>query len=299
MTTSSLVLTERRAGTLARFGDYLELTKPKIAALVLAVVAVSACAAAPGAVDVLLLFHTLVGTALIAASASALNQWLERETDALMPRTAARPIPAGRLGSLEVLIFAAATGLAGGTWLVLFVNPLTAALALATWFLYVWVYTPLKSRTSWNTAVGAAPGALPVLIGWASAAALDFRAAALFLIVYLWQFPHFMAIAWMYRRQYADAGLQMLPVVDPTGRRTALQAVAGALALVPAGIAAGLLFFSALGWTAGLIAAALFQAVFALRFATRRDRPTARLLLRASLVYLPLVLVLLLVGSLT
>jgi protoheme IX farnesyltransferase len=297
MSLSSLALSERRSGVLARFGDYFELTKPKIAALVLATVAVSACAASPGGLDLLVLLHTVAGTALVAASASALNQWLERETDALMPRTAARPLPSGRLGSAEALVFAAATGLAGSLWLALLVNPLTALLAAATWTLYVWVYTPLKSRTWLNTAVGAAPGALPVLIGWASAAALDARAAVLFGIVYLWQFPHFMAIAWLYRREYAQAGLKMLPVLDESGRRTAFQAVACALALLPAGALAGALFFEHWGWIAGLAAAGAAQAAFAWRFAARRDKPSARRLLRASLVYLPVVLTLLLVGS--
>ena len=215
--------------------DYVELTKPKIAVLVLVTVAVAAFVASWGPPDGWLLLHTLVGTALVAASASALNQWLERDTDALMVRTADRPLPAGRLSGGQVLTFRCRHDRRwASVYLAACVGLLTAALGLLTWAMYVVVYTPLKRRTPANTAVGAVAGALPVLMGWTAVGApLDLRAWSLFLIVFLWQFPHFMAIAWIYRRDYDGAGLKMLSTVDPSGMRAGVQAIMAALVLVP------------------------------------------------------------------
>ncbi len=222
MSTSTLTYADRQPGLLVRVADYAELTKPRIATLVLVTVAVSAFVAGWGPPNPWLLFNTLVGTALVAASASALNQWLERVSDAQMERTADRPLPSGRLGSVEVLAFSTLSIVLGFGYLAIAVNWLTACLGLITWFTYVWIYTPLKRITPANTAVGAVAGALPVLMGWAAVDShLGLKAFTLFLIVFLWQFPHFMAIAWIYRHQYAAAGLQMLPVVDPSGRRAA------------------------------------------------------------------------------
>jgi protoheme IX farnesyltransferase len=283
-----------RAGTLARLSDYLELAKPRISLLVLATVAVAAIVAARGQPDMLRLLHTLLGTALVAAGASACNHVLERRTDALMPRTADRPLAAGRLRVAHVVVLAVASALGGCLWLLLGVGAATAATATACWLLYVCVYTPLKRRTTWNTVVGAVAGALPVWIGWTSQRPLDLHAATLFMVLYLWQFPHFMAIAWMYRDEYRRAGLRMLPVVDPSGCRAARQAVAGAMALVPL----GMLPLLPLPGSAALQALALLlgtaQLVFAIRFFLRLDEPSARALLRASLVYLPLWMALLL-----
>ncbi len=220
MSTQVLAYADRQPGILVRVADYVELTKPRIATLVLVTVAMAAFVAGWGPPNPWLLFDTLLGTALVAASASALNQWLERVSDGQMQRTCDRPLPAGRLGSAEVLAFSAVTIVLGFGYLALAVNWLTAALGLLTWFTYVWIYTPLKRITPANTAVGAVAGALPVLMGWAAVdTALGLKAFTLFLIVFLWQFPHFMAIAWIYRQQYAAAGLRMLPVVDPSGRR--------------------------------------------------------------------------------
>jgi protoheme IX farnesyltransferase len=279
--------------------DYLELTKPRISALVLVTVAVSAFMAHWGPPAPLLLLHTLIGTALVAASASALNQRLERRTDALMDRTADRPLPAGRLSDRQVLWFGGLTIVVGLCYLAIAVSPLTAALGAATWVLYVVVYTPLKTRTPLNTVVGAVAGALPTLMGWtAVGGSLSFalgggglKAATLFLIVYLWQFPHFMAIAWIYRRQYAQAGLKMLTVVDPTGWRAGTQAVAAALALVPVSMVpilqhAGPIYFMAAS------ALGLIYLAAAAVFCRWRDERSARRLLRISLVYLPALLLL-------
>jgi len=300
MSMPSLTLEEGRAVALTSVAaDYLELTKPRIATLVLVTVAVAAMLAGGEVPSGALLTHTLLGTALVAASASALNQWLERVSDARMVRTADRPLPAGRLASWQVLSFGAVTVTLGVGYLALAVNLLTAFLGFLTWLTYVWIYTPLKSRTPANTAVGAVAGALPVLLGWAAVGApLEMKACTLFLIVYLWQFPHFMAIAWLYRRDYAAAGLQMLPVVDPTGWRAGAQAVAAALALLPV----SLLFVwhthfaLILGWLLLMLGAA--QCACAVAFLVRRDETAARRLLRASLVYLPAVLAVLTLGPL-
>jgi protoheme IX farnesyltransferase len=288
MSTSAVALESRRATWVGRLADYVELTKPKIAALVLVTVAVSALVARWGQPDPFVLCHALLGTLLVAASASALNQWIERRRDALMDRTAARPLPAGRLRAGEVLAFGAATLIAGVAYLALAVNVTAAAVGLLTWLLYVALYTPLKSYTWLNTPVGAVAGAMPVLIGWAaSGASLDLRAAALFLVVYLWQFPHFMAIAWIYRRQYDRAGMQMLTVVDPSGRRAAVQAVLAATALLPVSLVPALVAPTAAWYVILALILGVGYLACALAFWARISESTARLLLRASLVYLP------------
>ncbi len=291
---------------LARFADYIALTKPRISAMVLVTVWVAAFMAHWGPPPAWLLLHTLVGTALVAASASALNQRLERRTDSLMDRTADRPLPAGRLADREVFWFGVATIVVGLCYLTLAVNWQTAALGATTWLLYVVLYTPLKLRTPLNTVVGAVAGALPTLMGWTAVAGSfgfgpgggGLRIATLFLIVYLWQFPHFMAIAWIYRRQYAAAGLKMLTVVDPSGRRAGTQAVAAALALVPVSLLpilqhAGPIYFAA-AWGLGLVYLA-----FSIAFSISRDEASARRLLRVSLVYLPTLLILFMLAPLT
>ena len=288
MSTSAVALQSRRATWVGRLADYVELTKPKIAALVLVTVAVSALVARWGQPDPFVLCHALVGTLLVAASASALNQWIERRRDALMDRTAARPLPAGRLRAGEVLVFGAATLIAGVAYLALAVNATAAAVGLLTWLLYVALYTPLKSYTWLNTPVGAVAGAMPVLIGWAaSGASLDLRAAALFLVVYLWQFPHFMAIAWIYRRQYDRAGMQMLTVVDPSGRRAAVQAVLAATALLPVSLVPALVAPTTAWYVLLAFVLGVGYLACAVAFWARISESTSRLLLRASLVYLP------------
>jgi protoheme IX farnesyltransferase len=238
------------------------------------------------------LLWLLVGTALVAASSSVANQILERASDRLMPRTAGRPVAAGRLpvgaawvASAALLAAGVAISVAAAGW------PATLA-SLATWLLYVVAYTPLKRLTPLNTAVGAVAGALPVAIGWLAAdgparfAAGDARAAlaaaALGTVLYLWQFPHFMAIAWLYRRQYAAAGLQMLTVVEPAGLRAAGQAVSAALAMVPASLVLAVPSGSVRLFLAAALAAIVYAGA-ALWFAVRRDDAAARTLLLVSL----------------
>lgn len=296
MSTSTLALERTSRGSnrlLARAADFAELTKPRIAALLLVVVGVSGYVARWGQPDLLLLLHGMLGTLLIAASASAWNQLLEHRSDGLMERTAERPLPAGRLSRRQVAAFAIATVVLGAAQLALLVNWQTAAWGLVTWFVYVFLYTPLKSISVWNTLVGAVAGALPVIIGWSAVGGTinvaDPRGLALFTVLLLWQFPHFMAIAWIYRGQYGRAGLRMLTVVDPSGRLAGLQAVLAALALMPVsfvpalvtgGYGSPLYLVAAFVLGAGQLACA---AVFLLR---RNDR-SARWLLTASLVYLP------------
>jgi len=271
--------------------DYLELAKPKIALLELVTVAAAYYLAGHGAPQVPVLLHALLGTSFVAASASAFNQWLERTSDALMPRTADRPLPAGRLGARDVAWFGSITAVAGVCYLAIAVNQLTACLGLLSWFLYVVVYTPLKRRSSTNTAVGAVAGALPVLMGWtATGRLLDVNAATLFMVVFLWQFPHFMAIAWLYRRDYALAGMKMLTVVDPSGQRAGRQAVLAASALVPVTLVPVLVNFATPVYGVAAITIGVAQLICAARFFRNLDETSARRLLRASLLYLPAIL---------
>jgi heme o synthase len=297
MSTSTLTCDRAEVRSGVRFGDYLELTKPKIALLELVTVAVAGCVARWNSPDAWPLLHALLGTALVAASASAWNQWLERDRDAQMVRTATRPLPAGRLSSRQVLMFGTLTGVAGVAYLLGTVNALTAALAATTWFLYVCVYTPMKGYTPLNTVVGAVAGGLPILMGWAAVGGrMGLASATLFLIVFLWQFPHFMAIAWIYRGQYAEAGMRMLPVVDPTGRRAGRQAVLAALVLVPVSLVPAVVNFAGPVYFAAALALGLGQLACAASFLAARNDRTARVLLRASLVYLPALLAMLIVG---
>jgi protoheme IX farnesyltransferase len=272
--------------------DVAQLVRPKIALMVLATVATAWWLTAGRPADPRPLLWLLVGTALVAASSSVANQILERASDRLMPRTAGRPVAAARLpvgaawvASAALLAAGVAISVAAAGW------PATLA-SLATWLLYVVAYTPLKRLTPLNTAVGAVAGALPVAIGWLAAdgparfAAGDARAAlaaaALGTVLYLWQFPHFMAIAWLYRRQYAAAGLQMLTVVEPAGLRAAGQAVSAALAMVPASLVLAVPSGSVRLFLAAALAAIVYAGA-ALWFAVRRDDAAARTLLLVSL----------------
>jgi heme o synthase len=243
------------------------------------------------AVWLAVLFHTLLGTALVAGGTNALNQVAERDVDALMNRTCGRPLPAGRLTPGTAAVFAWATAVVGLIELAAFVNAPTALLAAATLVSYVFVYTPLKRRTTLATLVGAIPGALPIVGGWAAAGAqLDVRAGALFGLMFLWQIPHFLALAWMYREDYARAGLRMLSVDDGSGGVTFRLAALTAAALLPVSLvpatlamAGGVYFVTALALSGLLVALALDGA--------RAPSPArARRLFLATLAYLPALL---------
>lgn len=293
--TTTPLAVSRRVSLLAIASDYAELCKLRIGALVLVTVGVSGLIATWGQPDIVALGNALMGTLLVAASASTLNQWIERRRDALMPRTADRPLPAGRISERQAVVFAGVTLASGLAWLAATTNVATALLGLATWAIYAWVYTPMKVRTPLNTAVGAVSGALPVLMGWSAAggALFDLRAAALFLTVFLWQFPHFMAIAWLYRRQYARGGMQMATVVDPSGRTAGMQAVLAALALLPVSFVPAVWAPGGSWYLTAAFLLGLAQLVCAVLFFIRLDERSARRLLRASLVYLPALLVIL------
>ncbi|MEZ6086441.1 MAG: protoheme IX farnesyltransferase [Pirellulaceae bacterium] len=209
-----------------------ELTKPRIVMMILITTGMSAIFLAGVDVSVLMLLHLMLGTAAVAGSASVMNQFIERDADARMMRTMSRPLPSGSVSPPAALVFGVAIGLLGTAYLAINVNRLTALVGLATWIGYVMLYTPLKQKTQWNTTVGAIAGALPMMMGFTAAGGelTDPRGWLLVAVLFLWQYPHFMAIAWMYRGQYADAGFKMTPVVEPSGKSAGWQAIAGALA---------------------------------------------------------------------
>ena len=269
--------------------DFLALTKPRLNLLVLLTTVAGLYLAAPDGVAPLTLLHTLIGTALVAGGASALNQVWERDTDGLMRRTRTRPVPDGRLQPADAARFGIILSIAGLAQLAAGVNVLSAVVAAVTLASYVLLYTPLKRRTWLSTLVGAFPGALPPVIGWAAATG-DISAAAvtLFAIVFLWQMPHFLAIAWLYREDYARAGLPLLPVVEPDGRSTGRQAVAYAAALLPVSVAPA---FFGLGGPVYIAAALTLGAVLlglSALFARERSTESARRLFFASIIYLPI-----------
>jgi protoheme IX farnesyltransferase len=278
----------------SRLSDYGQLIKPRISLMVLLTVSVGYFLAGDTAATAGPLWLAWLGIGLTAACSSALNQWWEQDSDARMRRTMDRPIPSGRMSPAEVLAFGCLCGIAGMVILTVCVNGLTAVLTAATSLLYVLVYTPLKSRTLLCTTIGAIPGALPPVLGWVAAGRdLDAGAGALFAILFLWQFPHFLAIAWLYQHDYADAGLKMLPTGQQANRVIGLSAVAYALcllamSLVPTavGLAGPVYGFSAVVLTSVYVAAAV-------RFAWRPERSTARGLLAVSLLHLPLLLLIL------
>jgi protoheme IX farnesyltransferase len=293
-------LTRLGSPTRSRWLDFVELTKPRIGVMVLFTVAIGALLANPASLDLVQLLHALIGTALVASGASALNQWLERHSDAQMRRTENRPLPAGRLTSAEVLWFG--SGLAGiglGYMAILLTHPLAAIVTGVTLVSYVLIYTPLKRKTTLNTLIGAVPGALPPVIGWtAMTGTLDWTALGLFLIVFFWQIPHFLAIAWMYREDYARAGLKMLPVVDCEGAVTARQMLLYALALIPVSLLPVIVHGASLMYAFGALGLGVFFLRSVWGFVTRPSRIQARKVLQASLVYLPCVLGLLLLERL-
>lgn len=270
--------------------EFLELTKPRITVFILMSTAIGfffgARLGQPWTWWQLL--HTLAGTWLIASGTAALNQWYEREGDGLMRRTMGRPIPSGRISARAALWFGVGIAAAGFLQLALAVNLLTGGLALFTLASYLFVYTPLKRRSPISTTIGAIPGAMPPLIGYAAASGhLNYEAGLLFAILFVWQFPHFYAIAWMYREDYARAGIRMLPVVEPDLDSTARRILWFSFALVPLSLAP---VFMAMAGTVYLIGAILLSGlvVYAgLQAATMRTLVEARRVLLASIVYLP------------
>lgn len=272
----------------AALRDYVELTKPRIVFMVALTTVAGFYLGAHGAVDIPLLLHTAIGTAIVVSSANSLNQLMERDADGRMRRTENRPLPAGRMSGYEALAWGMGTMIVGFSYLFVGAGVLTALVAFMAWVGYVFVYTPLKRKTSLSTPVGAVPGALPPVIGWVGARGeLTIEAVTLFLILFLWQLPHFLAIGWMYRDDYARGGFPMLPVIDVDGTQTGRQIVVWGLALVPVsllptviGLTGGLYFVGA------LILGFAFLA-FGIRTAVHKSVDAARALFLASLLYLP------------
>ena len=273
----------------ARVNDFGELAKPRITFLVVLTAAVG-YAVGPGHFDAPVFFALVLGTALLSGGASALNQYREADTDALMDRTRNRPVPAGRMAPADARTFGLV--LCGfGAVLLAAANPLSAALGLAALGIYVLVYTPMKRRSSLCTVVGAVPGALPPLMGWAaSRGTLDAGGWALFAVLFLWQLPHFLAIGWMYRDDYARGGFPMLTVTDRDGSSTGRQMVLYSAALIPATLFAGALCSSGRGYLWSALALGLAFLGCSVRFALTKSRGAARTLFLVSILYLPILL---------
>jgi len=275
----------------SRLADFVSLTKPRLNMLVLITTLAGLYLASPTGVQGALLAHTLIGTALVAGGAAALNQVWERRTDALMRRTRARPLPGGRLKTAEGFWFGALLSVVGLSQLALAVNVTAAAVAGATLISYVLVYTPLKLRTSLATLVGAIPGALPPVIGWSAATGrISLPALVLFGIVFFWQMPHFLAIAWLYKDDYAHAGIPLLPVLEPDGRRTGLQALIYTAGLWPVSLLPAVIGLAGVPYMIVATVLGLLFVWLALRFARDRSMSNARTLFLFSITYLPLLL---------
>jgi len=275
----------------SRAGAYVALTKPDVSLLVLMTTGAGFYMGSRGPVDWLRLAHTVFGTMLIAAGTAALNHYIERDSDRYMRRTAGRPLPSGMLKPNEALLFGVGLAVVGAADLWLAGGALASILGIVTCVSYLFAYTPLKKRTVWATFVGAFPGAVPPMIGWAAATgSLDRGAWALFAILFLWQFPHFHAIAWMYRDDYSRAGILMLPVVDRDGTRTFRQIILTAIGLIGIGLLPSLLglagvlyFFGALVVSTGLLQVCLWAA-------SSKSNARAKWLMHATVLHIPLLL---------
>jgi heme o synthase len=289
----AVVIAEGRS----RAADYVTLAKPRLNMLVVASTLAGYVMGDGEMANAGRVMAMVIGTGLVAGGASAFNQVYERQTDALMRRTRLRPMADGRLIARDALIYAAVLSLGGLGVLALFVNALSSAVALATLISYAAIYTPLKLRTSFATVIGAIPGALPAVIGWAAATnGLSQGAWILFGIMFLWQLPHFLAIAWMYREDYARAGFPMLPVIEPDGRSTARQSVLYAAALLPLSLAPTLVGITNTFYFVAALALTLAFVGLTLRFAKTRSGADARRVFFGSILYLPILWILMIAG---
>jgi len=281
-----------------RVAAYSELTKPRITFLIVLTAAAGFALATRGRIDYLRMVSAMIGIGLLSSGIATLNQYIERDLDALMRRTADRPLPSGKLLPWEALVFGVGLTVLAEVYLAVLVNPLTALLGLTVIAGYLFAYTPLKTKTSLSTLVGAFPGAVPPLIGWTAARGeLSLEAWVLFAILFLWQFPHFLAIAWMYREDYGRAGILMLPVVEPDGRITGQQIVIYTLMLLPVSLLPTALGISGKIYLYGAIILGLLFLYSSVRAAFSQSRQEARRLLLASVIYLPLLFILMVVNS--
>lgn len=276
-------------GARARASAYLELTKPRITGLIVLTSAAGFVLGSNSGVNYVALLHAIIGIGLLSSGIGTLNQFMERDLDGLMRRTADRPLPSRRLLPFEALWFGVLLTTLAELYLGLFVNVLTALLGLTVIAGYLFVYTPLKTRTTLSTALGAFPGAMPPLMGWTAARGeIDVAAWVLFAILFLWQFPHFLAIAWMYREDYGRAGIRMLPVVEPDGRVTGQQIIAYASMLVPVSLLPAILGISGRTYLFVALVLSLLFLASSIRAALSKSNQHARQLLLASVLYLPL-----------
>lgn len=285
-------------GVREKLAAYLELTKPRIAFMLVLTSAAGFYLGSTDGFNFVLFANSVIGITLLAFGVATLNQVIERRTDALMERTARRPLPANKISTAEALLFGIILTVSAEIYLAFLVNVLTAGLGLIVIVGYVLLYTPLKTKTSASTAIGAIPGAMPPLMGWTSAAdEITLGAWILFAMLFLWQFPHFLAIAWMYREQYAKAGIKMLPVVEPAGRITALQIVTFTVMLLPVSLAP---YFFGVSGIIYLIGASLLGIWFlfaSIQAARHKSVEKARKLLLVSVLYLPLIFALMVFNS--
>ncbi|HEV2287519.1 MAG TPA: heme o synthase [Candidatus Acidoferrales bacterium] len=279
------------APAMARSYAYLLLTKPDVTFLVVLTTMAGYYLGSTGSFSSIGMFNVVFGTSLVAAGTAALNHWTERASDAKMRRTCARPLPIGALRPAEAFAFGAGLIFAGGLYLALLANWLACALALLTTLLYLGAYTPLKKRTTWATAVGAFPGAIPPLVGWAAArGGLNEGAWLLFGILFLWQFPHFYSIAWMYREDYSRAGIQMLPVVDATGSATFGQIIFTAAVLVPVSLLPSVIGLAGIRYFFGALVIGMLLVEACLWASRNRTNVRAKWLMHATVAHIPLLL---------
>lgn len=289
--TGEVLKSRAESGAMARVGDMFELTKPRLTLLSVMTTLAGYYLGARGDVALMPLLHTLLGTFLVGAGCGAVNMFMEGKLDGMMKRTASRPIPSGRVTPFEALVLGLALALGGMVWLTLATNLLAGLLAAATFVSYVFLYTPLKQRSTLNTIVGAIPGALPPIIGWAAAEGnLSIGAVALFALLFFWQMPHFLALAWMCREDYARADYKMLPVLDPDGTATARQILVYTAALLPVSLIPTLVGMSGPIYFFGAVILGGTFLFLGVRFALRPERGRARWVFHFSLAYLPVLL---------
>jgi protoheme IX farnesyltransferase len=290
---------QKEIGLRERLTAYVELTKPRIAILLVLTSAAGFYMGSKGPLDVVLFVNTLIAITLLAFGVATLNQYWERDLDELMPRTAARPLPTSRVTPAEALFFGLAQCLIGEVYLALAVNSLTAFLGILVIVGYVLVYTPLKTRTSASTAIGAIPGALPPLMGWTAAANdISIGAWALFAMQFLWQFPHFLSIAWIFRKEYAIAGIKMLPAIEPDGKITARQIVLFSLMLLPTSLAPFFFGLSGMVFLIGGGIAGLWMLYASIVAAQAKTDAANKRLLLVTVIYLPVLFILMVADKL-
>jgi len=282
----------KQRGLSASAGAYLELTKPRITFLVVLTAAAGFCLGSDQ-IDFLRLVNMALGVALLSSGIATLNQYIERDLDRLMRRTQDRPLPSGKLTARRALVFGVSLSAVALGYLAVTVNPLSAVLGFATLASYLFIYTPLKLKTTLSTVLGAFPGAMPPFIGWVAARGeVTIEAWVLFAILFLWQFPHFLAIAWMYRDDYARAGIKMLPVVEPEGRVTGQQIVVYTLLLIPVSLLPVLVNLAGSVYLIGASVIGVVFLYYGVRAAVARTTWQARKLLLASVLYLPILFLL-------